>query len=146
MLRIYAEQARQRQLSTLKQYQADTSTVEEIFPQRLREPQTRDRVAEAIGLGSGKQWDKLEKVAQARPDLLSQIRPGGMSIGKAHQEVKVLDSLSEGDNARCGIVSQLPDIDVLSYTQFETILRILSIRTLRLSCVYHGRSRAAYLG
>ena len=44
---------------------------EEIFPQGSKAPQTRDIVARTIGLGSGKQWDKLEYIAERNFELLN---------------------------------------------------------------------------
>jgi ParB/RepB/Spo0J family partition protein len=59
-------------------------SVVEILPQE----KTRDMVARSIGLGSGKQWDKLEYVAEYLPELLPQIKPSGISIDKAYREAK----------------------------------------------------------
>lgn len=52
---IESEKARLRQVSTLKQ--GDEIPVKANFPER---GQARDVIASTIGLGSGKQWDKLE--------------------------------------------------------------------------------------
>lgn len=49
---------------------------------------TRDAIAEAIGLGSGKQWDKLEYVAEHSPELLTEIKPDGISITRAYTEAR----------------------------------------------------------
>jgi len=53
---IEAERARRRSLANLRQFQ-DTEV--ENFPPRGKQGKTRDIVAQSIGLGSGKQWDKL---------------------------------------------------------------------------------------
>jgi len=56
---IETEKARRAQLAHLRQ--GDKGPVQETFPER--EPgQTRDKVAEAIGIGSGKQYEKAKKV------------------------------------------------------------------------------------
>ena len=65
---IETEKARQRQVSQLKQ--GSELPVKENLPER---GQTRDIVAQTIGLGSGKQWDKLKYVAEHQPELVSQI-------------------------------------------------------------------------
>ena len=49
---------------------------------------TREIVATTIGLGSGRQWDRLQEVAQKAPELLPQIKPHGLSIGGAYSQVK----------------------------------------------------------
>ena len=49
------------------------------------------KVAETIGLGSGKQWDKLKAVATSKPELLLKIKPGGRSLNSAYKEVKRVD-------------------------------------------------------
>ena len=58
----------------------------ENFPQA--EGTTRDIIAQSIGLGSGRQWDKLEYVAEHKPQLLSEIKPDGISIHRAYDETK----------------------------------------------------------
>ena len=61
------------------------ATFKESSSAKKRESQTRDKVAEAIGLGSGKQWDKLEFIAEHKPDLLSKINgKQGKSINSAY--------------------------------------------------------------
>jgi N6-adenosine-specific RNA methylase IME4 len=108
--RIFAEQARLRQEikdfhgnqyasgleANLPQDQNETQTLfnagreleatfKESSSAKKRESQTRDKVAEAIGLGSGKQWDKLEFIAEHKPDLLSKINgKQGKSINSAY--------------------------------------------------------------
>lgn len=56
----------------------------ENFPQG----KTRDIIAQSIGLGSGKQWDKLEYVAEHKPELLNEIKPDGISITRAYTEAR----------------------------------------------------------
>jgi len=75
---IEAERARVRELAGKK-----IDPVEN-FPQG----KTRDIVAQTIGLGSGKQWDKLEYVAEHTPELLPDIKPDGMSINRAYKRAK----------------------------------------------------------
>ena len=53
-----------------------------------RAPRSSDIVAQTIGLGSGRQWDRLKEVAEKAPDLLTQIKPHGLSIGGAYSQVK----------------------------------------------------------
>jgi N6-adenosine-specific RNA methylase IME4 len=80
---IEAAKAKKRQLSELKQ--GDRTPVKEIFPER---GQSRDIIAQSIGLGSGRQWDKLEYVAEHKPQLLNEIKPDGISIHKAYGETR----------------------------------------------------------
>lgn len=58
---IYAARAKAVQIASLKQ--GDVLPVVETLPQRGSD-KTRDEVASAIGLGSGKQWDKLKDIAE----------------------------------------------------------------------------------
>lgn len=85
---VEAERARERQGS-----RNDLSNIKEQFPECER-GQVRDLVAEKIGLGSGKQWDKLKYVAENNPGLLPQIKPDGISLGKAYQDTKTLTALN----------------------------------------------------
>lgn len=55
----------------------------EKFPYPDQLGQSRDIVAKTIGLGSGKQWDKLKYVAEHKPELLKDIKPEGISIHRA---------------------------------------------------------------
>ena len=66
---IEVERARQRQGQ-----RTDIPNIKENFPESDR-GQARDIVAQTIGLGSGKQWDKLAYVHQHKPSLLPQIKP-----------------------------------------------------------------------
>lgn len=78
---IYSKQAEQRKAQAPGQPKGIKKSLVEYFPQETSK--TRDKVAEAIGLGSGRQWDKLEEIAETAPELLPQIKPGGLSITKA---------------------------------------------------------------
>ena len=77
------------------------ATPEENFPQ-VRAPQSRDIIAQSIGLGSGRQWDKLEYVAEHKPQLLNDIKPDGLSIHKAYDEAK--------REARRAVIKPAPDL------------------------------------
>ena len=70
------------------------------FAQGSRAPRTRDIVARTIGLGSGKQWDKLEYIAGHNPKLLQGIHPGGAIINQAYiqvRRVEVMRHLQEAE-------------------------------------------------
>ena len=95
--KIYAEEARQKQLAQGERGKeggrGNKKTLQEILPEGFR-PQTRDRVAMAIGLGSGRQWDKLSYVAERADSgdqearrLLSLI-PVAVSIDSAYKQVR----------------------------------------------------------
>jgi len=56
--------------------------------QLVRSPLSSDNVAKAIGLGSGRQWDRLKDVAENVPELLNDIKPHGLSIGGAYSQLK----------------------------------------------------------
>ena len=62
--------------------------VVENFPPPSKASKARDIIAQSIGLGSGRQWDKLEYVAEHKPQLLNEIKPDGMSIHKAYDETR----------------------------------------------------------
>lgn len=64
-------------------YQKTGQTVETLPPSK-----TRDVVARTIGLGSGKQWDKLEYVAENKPALLREIKPDGITLHRAYIEAR----------------------------------------------------------
>lgn len=59
----------------------------ENFPQGAT-GKARDAVAQAIGLGSGRQWDKLDYVAEHKPELLAEIKPQGLSIDGAFRQTR----------------------------------------------------------
>lgn len=87
--------------------------IEDNCPQcSERSPQARDMVAKAIGLGSGRQWDRLSEIAEKKPELLQQIKPEGMSIHKAYAEVK-RDNRKTKIAAQVEAISQLKPVDGL---------------------------------
>jgi len=49
---------------------------------------THDLLARIIGLSSGRQWGRLQEVAEKAPELLNKIKPHGLSIGAAYNQVK----------------------------------------------------------
>jgi len=49
---------------------------------------TRDMIARAVGLRSGRQWDRLEYIAENAPDFLPEIKPDGITISKAYSQAK----------------------------------------------------------
>lgn len=53
------------------------------IPQNFAE--CRDIVATTIGLGSGEQWRKLSYIGEHKPELLSEIKPQGISIHRAYK-------------------------------------------------------------
>jgi N6-adenosine-specific RNA methylase IME4 len=84
---IEAERARRRQEATFPvegQKGFQPVNVVENFPPH----KTRDNIARTIGLGSGRQWDKLEYVAEHNPQLLNEIKPDGISIHKAYDQIR----------------------------------------------------------
>ena len=87
--RIFAEQARLRQATSTGGVNPQlTETFREAvkdLPEDRHERETATKVAEAIGLGSGKQWDKLEFIAEHKPELLTTINgKQGKSINSAY--------------------------------------------------------------
>lgn len=81
--------ARQRQLATLPQkgQQGFQYHVVETFPPHGI-GKSRDAIAKTIGLGSGRQLDKLAYVHQHKPSLLPQIKPDGISLSRAYIEAR----------------------------------------------------------
>ena len=49
---------------------------------------TRDIIARAIGLSSGRQWDRLEYIAENAPGFLPEIRPDGITISRAYARAR----------------------------------------------------------
>jgi N6-adenosine-specific RNA methylase IME4 len=76
------------------------TNVVESLPQH----KTRDLVARTIGLGSGRQWDKLEYVAEHKPQLLNEIKPDGISISRAYTEAR-----KEEKQTATKLASDLPE-------------------------------------
>jgi len=64
------------------------SSVVESFPPPTDSGKTRDVVASTIGIGSGRQWDKLKYVAEHKPELLASIKSQGISIDSAARKTK----------------------------------------------------------
>ena len=67
---IYAREARLREVAGLSGDglaggRGRRKNPEENSPQGFRAPQTRDRIAQAIGLGSGRQWEMLKRLGAA---------------------------------------------------------------------------------
>jgi len=87
--RIERKKAEQRQRATLPQkgqqgfqpYVSDNSHTHEIG-------RSSDFIAQTIGLGSGRQWDRLKDVAEKAPDLLPDIKPHGLSISGAYSQLR----------------------------------------------------------
>ena len=90
--RIYSELARQRQ-GTRTDLQ---SNLLQNFAEGADERLTRTKVAQAIGLGSGEQWRKLEYVAEHKPELLADIGPGGISIHRAFMQSRRIEPEPNG--------------------------------------------------
>jgi hypothetical protein len=93
LAKIKAEEARQRmsQASGQPRGVKQQASPVEIFPQEML-TKTRDAVAKAIGLGSGRQWDKLDYIHTYNPGLLPQIKPDGISLSRAYiQIMSILD-------------------------------------------------------
>ncbi len=95
---IEAEKARRRMLAGKK---VDPT---ENLPQGRTDRETRTQIAQTIGLGSGKQWDKLEYVAEHKPELLNEIKPDGISITKAYTEAR-----KEENQATINPAPELPE-------------------------------------
>jgi len=74
---IYARRARERQLA------GGTSATPNAEVGR-----TSDLLAAAVGFGSGRQLERLQEIARARPDLLDAIDTGRKSIGGAFAELR----------------------------------------------------------
>ncbi len=95
--KIYAEEARQKQLAQGERGKeggrGNKKTLQELLPEGFR-PQTRDRVAMAIGLGSGRQWDKLSYVAERAESgdqeamRVLPLIPVTVSIDAAYKQVR----------------------------------------------------------
>jgi len=89
---VERERARRRQLSQLKR--GDREPVKETLPEREK-GQTRDKVAAAVGLGSGRTYDKAAKVWEAAKEgnevaleLVEKLDKGEVSIHKAYKDIR----------------------------------------------------------
>jgi len=120
--KIEAERAKNRQLSSLKQ--GDKFPVKETYPQR--EGQTRDIVAEKIGLGSGKQWDKLKVVAENKPELLDQIKPDGISLNKAFNKARG----NTDENRKSPVITAQYDVGI-KYGDFRDSLNDIPPKSVK---------------
>lgn len=96
----------------------------EIFPQGVRAPRSRDKVAEKVGIGSGRQYDKAKKVWEAAQDgddiALAQIEKldaGDITIHKALRTIQQGWQKSEAENTRANIL-QLGQFD----RKYQTIV------------------------
>ena len=93
---IERERARRRQVELAGKRNSD---LEEMLPQgdgtTRRAPQTRDKVAAAVGLGSGRTYDKAAKVWEAAKEgnevaleLVEKLDKGEVSIHKAYKDIR----------------------------------------------------------
>ena len=79
----FAEEARKRQLSTLKQ--GASADVENV-PQRER-ARSRDQAAAAVG-ASGKLVSAAKAIREADPVRFEKVKQGNLSVAKAKKEIK----------------------------------------------------------
>jgi len=83
--------ARERQIESLKQ--GDKNPVKETFPTRDK-GQTRDKVAEKINIGSGRNYEKAKKVWETAKvekeyqPIIEKIDKGEISINQAYKTIK----------------------------------------------------------
>lgn len=92
-LQLYNEGKEMEAIEAVRARQRQTTSTGGAIPQLVADlPQaggkTRDIVAKTIGLGSGRQWDKLSFVGESKPELLTKIKPGGRSLNSAYNEVR----------------------------------------------------------
>lgn len=98
---LLAEEAKKRQLSSLKQYKENT--VQEIIPEREEKKENGDTVVPLLAqrekgrtieqagkiIGVGKEYiRKAEKVKKEAPELVEKIMAGEMNLNQAVKEVK----------------------------------------------------------
>jgi len=68
---------------------APGKTLQENFPEALERGQTRDKVAELVGFGSGKTYEKIKFVAEhGDPETIRRLDAGEISVHRAYQETK----------------------------------------------------------
>jgi len=101
--RIEAERARARIKEHGNTAPGRKATPVENFPP-VSHGKTRDIVARTIGLGSGKQWRKLQYVAEHKPLVLKEIRPDGISLSRAYTEAR-----KEMNQATTRVALKLPE-------------------------------------
>lgn len=89
---IEGERARKRQVASLKK--GEERPVKDNCPER-EGGQTRDKVAQAVGIGSGKTYDRAAKVWEAAKegnevaqDLVQKLDKGEVSIHKAYKDIR----------------------------------------------------------
>jgi len=82
-----AERARLRMVATLKQ--GDDTPLRTIV---LSGGQARDEVAEVVGLGTGRTYERgkatIAELVESAPDLLEQVEEGAITLREARQEVR----------------------------------------------------------
>ena len=81
--------------------QGARTDIKETFPECAK-GQTRDKVASAIGIGSGRTYDKATKVWEAAKEgiepaveLVEKLDRGEISINKAYQDIRRLEKREE---------------------------------------------------
>ncbi len=68
---------------------APGKTLQENFPEALERGQTRDKVAELVGFGSGKTYEKIKFVAEhGDPETIRRLDAREISVHRAYQETK----------------------------------------------------------
>jgi N6-adenosine-specific RNA methylase IME4/ParB-like chromosome segregation protein Spo0J len=89
---IERERARKRQVASLKK--GEERPVRETLPER-EAGRTRDKVAQAVGIGSGRSYDKAAKVWEAAKEgnevaleLVEKLDKGEVSIHKAYKDIR----------------------------------------------------------
>jgi ParB family chromosome partitioning protein len=118
--RIEKVKAEKRRNSNLKQ----NETVKENFPSR-EDGQVRDIVAQKIGIGSGKQYDKEKYIADnATPTLLSQWDKGDISTHAAYIQIKkekeaLENKVKQLESQPPKIIEKEIEIDNTDYTSLE---------------------------
>ena len=86
---------------------------------------TRDIVAQTIGLGSGKQWDKLSYIGEHKPELLPDInKPNGISINKAYLETRHAEKEQERQERRADNTQRINGLTdpLVNGVRFATIM------------------------
>lgn len=93
---IERERARKRQVASLKK--GEERPVRDKWPER-EAGRTRDKVAQAVGMGSGKTYERAAKVWEAAKkgnevalELVEKLDKGEVSIHKAHEYIRRQDT------------------------------------------------------
>ena len=85
----YARRLEKIERMKAKDRQGERTDIVENFPQS-EEGKTRDIVAEKMGIGSGKQYEKEKFIADnATPEILKNWDEGNISTHKAYQELQI---------------------------------------------------------